>query len=206
MLLIRKLQRSLLDLTVRNWAKPALIERAEALTQLFETYLTPNGTVLDVGGGWGFYADPLLKRGHHLTVLDVVQPSYQRAPVVLYDGRKLPFADKSFDETLLVTVLHHMQDTESVLHEIKRVTRKRLIVVEDLYHHKFGQWWTILRDRIYNFEYFGHPCGFKTGDEWEWFFKKQHFSITARKDVYTWLSGMRILNGLFVLDIEANHE
>lgn len=177
-----------------------LDRRAEFFTDHFADDLPRDSTVLDIGGRWGFYVKPLETRGHDVTVLDVVKPSFQKAPVVIYDGLKIPFQDQSFDASLLVTVLHHVDDLDSLVREVRRVTRKRLIVIEDLYHHLPGRWWTILRDRIYNFEWVGHPCHFKKADEWILFFERHGFKLTARKDVYTWLCGMRILNGIFIFE------
>lgn len=176
-------------------------ERAEGFVRLFDKYLPRGSHVLDIGGGWGFYADPLANRGHQVTVLDVVKPGFQKAPVVLYEGKNIPFTDKSFDVSLLICALHHSPDPETVIQEAKRVTRGILVVVEDLYHHSLGRWWTIVRDQLYNFEFFGHPRQFKKGEEWVGVFKRLGFTILEETQVYTWLAGMRILNGLFVLQV-----
>ena len=187
-----------LDRLVEGNPNLGLDRRAEYFVSLFDERLGENSQILDVGGGWGFYGEPLKKRGHHHTVLDVVKPGFQKTPVVVYDGKQFPFEDKSFDAVLLMHVLHHIPEPESVLREARRVTRKHLIVVEDLYHHRLGRWWTILRDRIYNFEYVGHPCQFKKSEEWIEYFRGLGFDTVEKKEVYTWLAGLRILNGLFI--------
>ena len=136
-----------------------------------------------------------------MTVLDVVKPGFQKAPVVLYEGTRIPFADKSFDASLLIGALHHIPDPEAVIQEAHRVTRKVLVVVEDLYHHSLGRWWTILRDQLYNFEFFGHPRQFKRSEEWTAVFRRLGFTVLEEKKIYTWLAGLRILNGIFVLQV-----
>lgn len=179
-----------------------LEERAESLVQLFENHLAHGSRVLDIGGGWGFYRKPLENRGHHVTVLDVTRPAFQKAPVVIYEsGTRFPFADKSFDTSLIITALHHISDPEYVIREARRVTKNTIVVVEDLYHHWLGKMWTIWRDKLYNFEFFGHPCQFKTKEEWLRFFPGQGLSLIEQKNVYTWIAGMRILNGVFVLRV-----
>ncbi len=203
---MRKLQRRILDDLVRLNPKLGLDQRAENFVALFERHLPAASRILDIGGSWGFYAQPLENRGHDVTVLDVVRPGYQKAPVVLYDGKRMPFQDKSFDVSLLITVLHHIADVKAVIQEAKRVTRKKVIVIEDLYRHNLGRWWTILRDRIYNFEYVGHPCNFKKAEEWEAWFGELDFKLVEHKKIYTWLAGLRILNGLFVFEIGGNHD
>lgn len=200
--MIRDLQRRVLDTVVRYHPALGLDQRARKFVELFEKDLPKQSLVLDIGGGWGFYGAPLAEHGHHLTVLEVVKPGYQKTPVVIYDPKdSFPFPDKAFDASLLVTVLHHISDPESVLREAKRVTRKRLIVIEDLYHHALGRLWTQWRDQLYNFEFFGHPCQFRKKEEWIQTFQSLGFKVLDVKEVYTWLSGLRILNGIFILEI-----
>jgi ubiquinone/menaquinone biosynthesis C-methylase UbiE len=180
----------------------SLEKRAESITALFENQLPQKSRILDLGGGWGFYSEPLKKRGHETLVLDVVKPGYQKAPVVLYEGEKIPFADKSFDVTILVTMLHHVPDPEKLVREVRRVTKKKVIVVEDLYHHGLGRFWTICRDRMLNMEFMEHPHQFRKHEEWLEFFGKQGFKLAEFRKFYTWLAGFRILNGLYTWECE----
>jgi ubiquinone/menaquinone biosynthesis C-methylase UbiE len=199
---IRSIQRNLLDFTVRRNPSLGLDKRAEDIVKLFENQISAQSQVLDIGGGWGFYAKPLAERGHHLTVLDVVKPGYQKAPVVIYGGNEpFPFPDKSFDASMFITVLHHIPDHDLVIREAKRVTKKTLIVVEDIYHHALGRFWTVLRDRFYNFEYFGHPCRFKKSKDWISLFTQYGFTLIEKKQVRTQLAGLPILNGVFVFRV-----
>lgn len=130
---IKNTQRTTQDLLVRytNWN--TLQKRAEDITTVFQDYIPENSKVLDLGGGWGFYKKPLEKRGHTHTVVDVVKPAYSLADVIVYDGGRIPFEDKSFDVTILITMLHHVDGIEGLLMEVWRVTKKRVIVVEDVY-------------------------------------------------------------------------
>ncbi len=198
---IRVFQRSIQDAMVRNFPGLGLENRAESFVGIFENHLTPGSEVLDIGGGWGFYAEPLEKRGHSLTVLDVVKPSFQKAPVIIYPGGKMPFEDKTFDTSLMVTMLHHTPDPESILREAARVTRGRVIVIEDIYNGPIDRVWTILRDQIYNFEFFGHPCQFRDAEGWKEMFSRCGLMLKDEKQVPTYLAGLKILNGVFVLDV-----
>ncbi len=193
-------QRRVLDWFVRCFAHGALESRAEQITQHFADQISEKSRVLDLGGGWGFYADPLKRRGHESLILDVVKPGYQRAPVVLYDGSRIPFPDKSFDVTVLVTMLHHVPDPEALFREVRRVTRQKVVVVEDLYHHTAGRWWTICRDRILNVEFMAHPHQFRTDGGWREFFKTAGFKVCSFKSFFTWLLGLRILQGVYILE------
>lgn len=193
--------RSVLDCLVRRFAHGALEKRAEGLVRLFENQIPKNSCVLDLGGGWGFYDKPLRERGHEPLVLDVVKPGYQKAPVVIYDGTRIPFPDKSFDVALLVTMLHHVADPEALLREVRRVTRRKVVVVEDLYHHELGRFWTIGRDRLLNLELLDHPHQFRKHKEWTEFFRGLGFESEFFEKFYTWLAGFRILNGLYVFKV-----
>ena len=201
---VRSLQRHLLDGVVGSFPLLGLDKRAQTFVSLFEKRLPKQSFILDIGGGWGFYRDPLRQLGHHVTVLDVVKPGFQKAPVVIYGGGRFPFADHAFDVSLLVTVLHHVKDLDQILQEVRRVTRKRVIVVEDLYHHPLGRLWTILRDQILNFEFFGHPRNFKSRTEWIYFFNRFGFSLLEEKEIYTRVAGLRILNGVFIFEVREN--
>lgn len=193
-------QRRVLDGIVRHFAHTALESRAEKIVQLFENQVPEGSRILDLGGGWGFYAAPLKKRGHESLVLDVVTPGYQKAPVMLYDGSRIPFPDQSFDQTILMTMLHHVPDPEALLKEVWRVTKHKVVVVEDLYCHGLGRFWTICRDRILNVEFTAHPHQFRKDDEWREFFKAAGFAVDFFKSFYTWVAGCRILNGMYVLN------
>ncbi len=197
---LQHFQRRLLDGIVRYFLHGTLEARAEKIVQFFEREIPEKSRILDLGGGWGFYAAPLKKRGHESLVLDVVRPGYQKAPVVLYDGSRIPFPDGSFDVTVLVTMLHHVPDPEGLFREVRRVTRKKVVLVEDLYHHAVGRWWTICRDRILNVEFLSHPHQFRTDSGWRDFFKTSGFVVSSFKSFHTWLLGLRILQGVYVLE------
>lgn len=126
-------QRRVEDFMVKTGWKD-LEQRAEEITTVFQDYIPEGSHVLDLGGGWGLYNKPLTKRGHQHTVVDVVKPSITATEVIVYDGTTIPFPDKHFDVTILITMLHHVYGIENLLREVWRVTKKRVIVVEDTYH------------------------------------------------------------------------
>ncbi|MBI4115011.1 MAG: class I SAM-dependent methyltransferase [Candidatus Omnitrophica bacterium] len=197
---IRGLQRESLDWIVGHFPVIGLDRRAKGFVSIFEEFIPESAEVLDIGGGWGFYVEPLKhSRGCEVTVLDVVEPKFRKAPVVTYEGGRIPFPDKSFDVSLLITVLHHTASPEEVLAEAKRVARKFVIVVEDLYRGAWGRLWTILRDSFYTFEWIGHPRNFRKKEEWRQCFERLGFELEAEREVYTSLLGIRILNGVFIL-------
>ena len=200
---IRTIQRRSLDWIVGHFPEVGLDRRAESFVSLFSEFIPPRAKVLDIGGSWGFYVEPLRRlRECEVTVLDVVEPKFRKAPVVTYEGDRIPFPDRSFDVGLLVTVLHHVRFPEKVLAEARRVSRRFVIVVEDLYHHGAGRLWTILRDTFYTLEFVGHPRQFRKKEEWRKCFESLGFRVSSEKEIYTSLFGIRILNGIFVLSTE----
>lgn len=198
---VQRFQRDTLDWIVGSFPAIGLDRRAEAFVSLFKEYIPFSADVLDIGGGWGYYAEPLEReRKSKVTVLDVRKPQFHKAPVVTYDGDRFPFSDRSFDVSLLITVLHHVGSPEKVLQEARRVTRRFVIVVEDLYRSAMGRLWTIWRDMMYNLEFVGHPRQFKTKEEWFECFKQLGFRVESEQEVPTSLLGIPILNGCFVLN------
>jgi ubiquinone/menaquinone biosynthesis C-methylase UbiE len=55
----------------------------------------------------------------------------------LYDGKVIPFNDDSFDVTYAAFMLHHTTNTRSLISECIRVTRQRLLILEDVYKNNF---------------------------------------------------------------------
>lgn len=106
--------------------------REKVIARQFSAHLHKGSTVLDVGAGGGKLAQVLLdEKGVAVELIDVVDHNVTSLPLTLYDGRKLPYADDSFDTCLLVFVLHHADDVARLLSEVRRVARRQVIVVED---------------------------------------------------------------------------
>lgn len=111
---------------------------------LVEPYIEEHARVLDIGAGTGWVAHRIHERkGCDVQLVDVVDCNETALPLRLYDGTKLPYADKSFDIATLVFVLHHTGDHERILREAARVARRRIIVVEDTpvnIRERWAQW------------------------------------------------------------------
>jgi ubiquinone/menaquinone biosynthesis C-methylase UbiE len=89
--------------------------------------------VLDVGAGDCRLAIRLQEKANcQVTPVDVEDFNQTDLKLIMFDGERLPFADGTFDAVLLVFVLHHAKDAKAVLAEARRVTRDRVIVLEDV--------------------------------------------------------------------------
>jgi len=86
--------------------------------------------VLDFGCGDGIVAEIVAGRtGAEITCVDVIDNNLSSRPIRLYDGRRLPFKDREFDASYASFVLHHCDDPDAMLRELKRGT---LISAEEL--------------------------------------------------------------------------
>lgn len=197
---IRKVQSETLDWIIGHFPGVGLDRRAEDFVSIFREVIPLGAKILDIGGGWGFYAEPLKRHLNcQVTILDVRKPGFSKAPVTIYEGDRMPFPDQSFDVSMLITVLHHVASPEKVLAEAKRVTRHLVLVVEDLYQSAIGRYWAILRDSIYNLEFVGHPRNFRRKEEWLTCFRKLGFRLEFEREISTSLLGIPIQNGCFAL-------
>lgn len=99
------------------------------------------GTNLNVGSGHGFFSRAARDAGIRMISLEVSvrDVTIDCDELVIYDGEHMPFADGAFDTSIAMYVLHHTSHPAAVLREMKRVSRKRLILVEELYRHLPGK-------------------------------------------------------------------
>src|SRR5258708_4583485 len=82
-----------------------------------------NRRILDVGCGDGLISATLQAARPDLTVcgIDVLRRDSTHIPVEMFDGRRIPYDDDSFDIVLFSDVLHHTDDPTVLLCEARRV-------------------------------------------------------------------------------------
>lgn len=107
------------------------------MTESIVRHIDHAESLLDVGCGDGVNLTRVsaavgAKRREGVDVL--VRPT-ATIPVTPYDGRHLPFPDRSFEAVTMIDVLHHCEDPMQVLREIIRVA-SRVVAIKD--HFKFG--------------------------------------------------------------------
>ena len=106
--------------------------------QRYQAHLTPAKTLLDIGVGTGLALRHVIHQNPHLDcegvdVRDLRLPRID-VPLEVYDGYTLPFDTNQFDVSLLFYVIHHCQNPQRVLDEAIRVTRQKLIIIEEFHH------------------------------------------------------------------------
>jgi SAM-dependent methyltransferase len=109
------------------------LERIRTSELLREVLPAAPARILDVGGGPGAYARPLMADGYRVRLVDIVPAHVDQAragdpPIdaVIGDARALPEADGSAGATLLLGPLYHLHsrdDRVQALREAIRVTR-----------------------------------------------------------------------------------
>jgi SAM-dependent methyltransferase len=160
--------------------------------------------VLDLGAGEGFVL-ATLGTG---TAVDVGPFRRAAVPYIVYDGSALPFAQATFDTTLLLLTLHHCNKAETVLDEAIRVTRQRLVITESVYRNRLDHFWLCALDarfnRLRHAARMATPLAFRPSAEWEALFASRRLRlITAR-----WLGSRweRLIHHprLYILDVPSN--
>lgn len=170
----------------------------------FDSFINENEKILDVGTGCGWISQFLWKRKNaQVTLLDVIDFNQTDLKLVLYDGKKIPFPDNSFDVVLLICVLHHCDEPSEVLKEAKRVTKDRIIIIEDTFSSWFGKFLLYFWDTILNLVaaifltslFDGNMAfNFKRISEWEKVFSGLDLKLVHKKE---WFQSRRFVR--FVL-------
>lgn len=93
--------------------------------------LIPQGVrVLDVGCGDGLVSHLIMKRlpNVQLRGIDVLVRKQTYIPVDWFDGRVIPYGERSFDLVMLVDMLHHTDNPMIPLREAVRVARRAILI------------------------------------------------------------------------------
>lgn len=182
-----------------NRARQYIFKQEQKWFAKFQPFL--KGSVLKVGNGLGYSATFIAKTNPRLTIIDVHKDrrAINKADVLIYDGKNIPFADQAFDCAVCTYVLHHTPSPLAVLSELKRVA-KRIIIIEETYGNIFAKFDLIYRDILVNFaarqrSKIHWKSYFKTGELESFFAKNELMMVTHIKERHR-----SYCKELFVLD------
>ena len=99
-----------------------------------ERFISLNSQILDLGCGSGIVGKEFSKLFDSEVIgIDIIDNRVIEVPFRKFDGDDLLFLkDNSFDVVLINFVLHHCQNPAELLKESKRVSRKAIILYENL--------------------------------------------------------------------------
>ena len=126
--------------------------RIESIVEKLIFVIPSDSKILDVGCGDGLLASRLKNEliGIDIQGVDTVEQKKKFIPVELFDGRTLPYPNKSFDVVLLMDVLHHAREPSMLLKECMRVSRKAVIIKDHTWWNPIGLGFLYLSDYISN--------------------------------------------------------
>jgi len=159
-------------------------------------------SVLDVGCDDGVTSELIAKRNGTLRIegVDVQTVRPCRIPRVIYDGRHLPFDDRSFDVVMALDVLHHTRCIPELITEMARVSRRMIVIKDHCVQGPVSRLAVALGDWITNAPYgIACPYNYPTIDQWERYFALAGLEIVEMRQDLGLNPGTNRQNPLFRL-------
>ncbi|MFH1592603.1 MAG: class I SAM-dependent methyltransferase [Candidatus Woesearchaeota archaeon] len=139
-----------------------------------------NSYILDYGCDDGSTAKRVMKFNPSLKIVGVDIQSNRPAkiPRKTYDGKKIPYPSNTFDIVMSLDVLHHTKNIPEHIKEMKRVSKKYLIIKDHMRYGFFSKLLISFTDYISNVSY-GIKCAFNFPLKKEWYqmFKEQNLDL-----------------------------
>ncbi len=157
--------------------------------------------ILDLGAGRCYIAREIKNKNDvNITCLDIDDLNETDMKLNLYNGKKLPYSNNSFDTVLIVYVLHHCTDIISTLKEAVRVSRKNIIIFEDFGKSIFLHPMDYISNKLHNVE---APLNFKTEKQWISLFRKLDLKVKViRRGVEKQVFYPFVKHTMFVLEVD----
>lgn len=142
-------------------------------------------TILDVGCDDGIIAQKMMEANPSLKIVGIDIQSHRpsKIPRKIYDGKRIPYPDNSFDVVMVLDVLHHTNDILSMLKEIKRVSRKHIIIKDHMTYGTFSEYMISFADFVSNAP-FGIKCAFNfpSPERWDSYFNQLGLKVVEKPD------------------------
>lgn len=165
------------------------VRRINVLAQFFCELLPRKAAVLDVGCGDGWLASRIMgmRADVQITGIDVLIRDRTHIRVEQFDGKNLPYKDRSVDSVMFVDVLHHTLDPMILLREAARVSRGQVLIKDHLRDRIFAGSTLRFMDRIGNARYgVSIPYNYWSEDQWRRAFRE------LKLEVRSWNTDLRL--------------
>lgn len=160
--------------------------RCNEIVEKVAPYLLSTDSIIDIGAAFCMIDEELMRRNYNVKSVDIVDMSLTpHVKPIIYDGKRLPFKDNSFDVALLLTVLHHTPNPQLILKEASRVARK-IIIMEDVFDSALQKYMTFAMDSIVNLEFINHPHTNKTKKGWLKTFNSLNLHLVTLSEARFW--------------------
>lgn len=135
--------------------------RSKALASKVTAYLDDNTTIMDFGCGNMYTAKEIirLKPGVKIVGIDIVEDQnldlIKGEPALSFvqsSSQILPFEDETFDHVLALACLHHTDEPEKYVGELKRVIKPdgTIIIAEEMHTSLLDKWYISGSDYLLN--------------------------------------------------------
>lgn len=163
--------------------RPVYKSRMAGLGQAIIPHLSENDRVLDVGCGFGEFADFIKRNEKTPKGVTVIGAEKFIRPGTLIEVRqmlegKIPFEDNYFNCVMLLDVLHHEENWSQLLDECIRVSNNLVIIKDHQVTSKFNYYRVCLLDWLANKPY-NIVCLYRyfSVDKWRAIFKAKNIEI-----------------------------
>lgn len=116
--------------------------------------------IIKIGNGFGHLSEMIRNQNANIDIFDIsiFDETVNKDHVSLYRGDVIPCADSEFNTCVMNLTLHHVKNSrEFLIHEVARVTSKRIILIEETYDHVFQKIHLVFRDWWFNWKA-SQPC------------------------------------------------
>jgi SAM-dependent methyltransferase len=178
--------------------------RAKSIVARFQPWLRPGARILDIGAGTAHVTEALRALELNPMAVDLTDLRFVSEPLILGNGAALPFADGSFDISMLSTVMHHAPKElhAPMLTEAVRVLRPggQLLILEDIYVNSLEMFAMRSVDAITNGQLFGEPHSNRKLDDWLVLLKSLKLEAVHVEQFFAWFGFIRIRQAVIIVE------